>query len=313
MDLKQLRYFRTVAEEKQVTKAAEKLHMSQPPLSQQIKLMEEELQMKLFDRQGRKLELTKAGEILYKKAGDIIALFEESMTEVQETSEGVQGKINIGTNKTCFSFVSSVFGQFTLDYPNITYQLREGDTYFLEEAIRNREIELGVVRLPLQSENFDIFPLPSEPYVLVVPDSWELDHSGEYVEFDILTDIPLMLLHRLKGEGQFELILDEIQAHGIEPRIVCECPEPTMLLSLVSSGMGATIVPASTLHAFSFSNLKSYQFADINIKAESVLIWHKGRYLSKASERFIQRIKDQFNENLNVTPIPDIKEPQASE
>ncbi|MBH0229374.1 LysR family transcriptional regulator [Halobacillus yeomjeoni] len=308
MDLKQLRYFQAVADEKQVTRAAKKLHMAQPPLSQQIKLMEEELNMKLFDRQGRRLELTKAGEALYTKAADLISSFDEAIIEVKETSEGIRGKICIGANKSCFSYLRSVLNQFTFNYPFITYQLREGDTFLMEESIRNRDIELAVVRLPFQSEDFHTFPLPSEPYVLVVPDSWEIEQTDGRVGFEVLKNMPLMLLHRVKGSGQFELILDEIRAHGVEPHVVCECPEPTMLLSLVSSGMGAAIVPSSTLKAFEFSNLKSYLFMDINIKAESVLIWHKDHYISKASQRFIQAFKDQYDGKSASNP----KEPQAS-
>ncbi|SEA33965.1 DNA-binding transcriptional regulator, LysR family [Thalassobacillus cyri] len=304
MDLKQLRYFRAVAEEKQVTRAAKKLHMAQPPLSQQIKMIEDELDLKLFDRQGRSLELTKAGEILYEKSGKILSDFEEALIEVHETSEGIRGTMHIGSNKSCFSFLRTTLHHFKAENPDVSYQLREGDTSLLEECILNREIELAVVRLPLQYEEFDMLPLPSEPYLLVAPDSWNLDKVGEgYVGFNILKDIPLMLLHRIKGSGQYELILDEIRNHGIEPNVICEAPDPTMLLSLVSEGMGATIVPESTLHAFSFNNIQSYAFSDINIKAESVVIWHKDRYLSKAAQRFIHTLKEQSENALDKVGI----------
>ncbi|KGX84547.1 LysR family transcriptional regulator [Pontibacillus litoralis] len=295
MDLRQLRYFRAVAEEKQITKAANKLHMAQPPLSKQMKLMEEELNVRLFDRQGRVLELTKAGEILYQKAGHILSDFEDVLVEVRETSEGIRGPINIGANKSCFSFLSATLNRFQVNHPNVCYQLREGDTYLLEECIRNREIELAVVRKPLYSEEIDTLPLPSEPYVLVYPNTWELtSDDDEHIKFAQLKDIPLMLLHRIKGTGQFELIVEEFRAQGVEPNVICECPDAAMLLSLVSSGMGATIVPESTLSAFPFQHLKSYKLANTNITAKSVVIWHKDRYLTKASHQLIQTFKEQF-------------------
>ncbi|GGF14114.1 HTH-type transcriptional regulator BsdA [Halobacillus andaensis] len=294
MDLKQLRYFRTVAEEQQVTKAAKRLHMAQPPLSQQIKLMEEELNLKLFDRQGRKLELTKAGEILFEKAGRLLTEFDETLIEVQETSEGMRGKMHIGSTKSCFSYLSTALNVFKTQHPNMTYQLREGDTYFLEECIKNREIELAIVRMPMQSEEFNMLRLPSEPYVLVAPESWNISSHGDAIEFEELRDVPLMLLHRISGRGQFELIVDEFRDHGVEPHITCECPDATMLLSLVARGVGATIVPESTLKAFAFHNMRSYRLSGAKIKAESAVIWQKDRYLTKASQRLIKTFEDQF-------------------
>ncbi|MCP3026523.1 LysR family transcriptional regulator [Halobacillus sp. A5] len=294
MDLKQLRYFRTVAEEKQVTKAAKKLHMAQPPLSQQIKLMEEELNLKLFDRQGRKLELTKAGEILFEKAARLLTEFDETLIEVREISEGMRGKMHIGSTKSCFSYLSAALNLFKTQHPNITYQLREGDTYFLEECIKNREIELAIVRMPMHSDEFNVLKLPSEPYVLVAPESWNISSYDDAVEFEDLRDVPLMLLHRISGRGQFELIVDEFRDHGIEPNVTCECPDATMLLSLVASGVGATIVPESTLKAFALHHTKSYQLTGANIKAESAVIWQKERYLTKASQRLIKTLEDQF-------------------
>ncbi len=300
MDLRQLRYFRTVAEEGQVTKAANKLHMAQPPLSQQIKIMEEELNLKLFDRQGRKLELTNAGEVLYEKAGRILNDLEETLTEVKETNEGISGTLHLGSNKSCFSFLTDPLQKLRDDFPSLTYQLREGDTFFLAECIRNREIEMAVVRLPIDLDDFDMVSLPSEPYVLVTPQSWGLfpDDVTE-VEIEKLQDLPLMLLHRISGTGQFELIVNECRNHGFDPHVICECPDPTMLLSLAASGVGATIVPKSTLSAFSFSNIRSYELKNAEIVAESVIIWHKNRYLTKASRRLLNSF-ERMNTNLEL-------------
>ncbi|MFD2924522.1 LysR family transcriptional regulator [Halobacillus naozhouensis] len=297
MNIKQIHYFQTVADEQQITKAAKKLHMAQPPLSQQIKLMEQELDLKLFDRQGRKLELTKAGEILYEKGSRLLNDFKETLAEVKETGEGIRGAMNIGSNKTCFSFLSSTLNQFKVQHPQVSYQLREGDTYFLEKCIINREIELAVVRLPLQFEEFDMLPLPSESYILVTPDSWNMNsNDSQQIAFEELRGIPLMLLHRISGAGQYELVVDECRKHGVEPKVVCECPDAAMLLSLAAQGMGATIVPESTLTSFSYPNIKSYKLSDSTIKAESVVIWHKDRYLTKGSQRLIQYFKDQYCE-----------------
>ncbi|WP_411789300.1 LysR family transcriptional regulator [Halobacillus rhizosphaerae] len=288
VDIKQLRYFRAVAEEGQVTKAAKKLHMAQPPLSQQMKMIEEELQLKLFDREGRTLKLTNAGEVLYKKAGKILNELEETLVEVKETSEGLTGTLYLGSTKSCFSALTERLTKLRQDYPKLTYQLREGDTFFLAECIKKREIEMAIVRLPLDVNEFEMIPLPSEPYVLVTPDSWNIfSPSQKEIEVETLQGLPLMLLHRISGTGQFELIVEECKKHGFEPDIICECPDPTMLLSLAAHGVGATIVPKSTLEAFSFAHIRSYELKNAGIKAESAIIWHKDRYLTKAARRLL--------------------------
>ena len=295
MDIKHLRYFCTVAEEKQVTKAARKLHMAQPPLSQQLKKMEEEVDGKLFERHGRDLELTAAGEVLYKKAKKILRDLEETMVEVKETKEGTRGVLSVGSNKSCFSYLAEQLKRLRVLHPNILYQLREGDTYFLEECITKREIELALVRLPVNLEEFSILCLPSEPYVVVIPEEWQNGEADVFhVSMKELKDIPLMLLHRISGTGQFELVVNECRNHGFEPNVICECPDATMLLSLASSGVGATIVPKSTLYGFPYDNIRVLELEDASIAAELGLIWKKDHYLTKTAQRLLDLFKSSY-------------------
>lgn len=292
MDIKQLRYFCAVADEGQVTKAAKKLHMAQPPLSQQIKNLQEDLASKLFERHGRSLQLTASGKVLYKKAKKILQDLEETIIEVQETEEGVRGVLCIGSNKSCFSYLPEQLKQIRLKHPKVTFLLREGDTSFLAESLTNREIELALVRLPVDLQEFSILRLPYESYVLVLPEEWSHFESNiQSIPMKELKDIPLMLLHRLSGTGQFELIVNECRSHGFEPNIICECPDASMLLSLASAGVGATIVPKSTLQGLRYENLRILELEDATIKAELGIIWKKDHYLTKSAQRLLDLFK----------------------
>ncbi|WP_096438821.1 LysR family transcriptional regulator [Alteribacter populi] len=288
MDIKQLKYFFTIAEEGQITKAAKKLHMAQPPLSQQLKALEEELEVQLFERNGRTMELTQAGALLFEKTERILLEMDEIREEVKESDEGLRGKLAIGTVKSCFSYLPERIGRFRDTYPAVSFLLRDGDSYQIGELVKNREIELGVVRLPLEMREFGHVPLPDEPFVGVFHEALRSGHTGTSMKMAEFKDVPLLLLHRISGAGQYEMILEECRKHGFEPNVICECPDVTMLLSLVAKGVGATIVPRSTLFSFHAPELVAYEIEDAAVRAKSAVIWLKQRHLSKQARRFIE-------------------------
>ncbi|QST01127.1 LysR family transcriptional regulator [Pontibacillus sp. ALD_SL1] len=291
MDIRQLRYFYVIAQERQITRAAKRLHIAQPPLSQQLKQLESELEVSLVERNGRTLELTEAGKVLYQRAEKILHEMDDIVTEVKETGEGIRGTLSLGSVKSCFSYLPPKLKSFRDDHPHLRYKLQEGDTSSLSESLRNREIELAIVRLPVDSEDFSIIHLPTEPYVLVVPESWSDFAVGRTsVSMRELEELPLLLLHRLSGIGQYELILDECRHHGFEPSVICECPDVTMLLSLVSAQVGATIVPQASLKDRHEPGLRVLTIHDATIQAEPAIVWLKDRFLSVAARKFM----DQF-------------------
>lgn len=294
MDLKQLRYFSTIVQEGQITRAAKRLHMAQPPLSQQLKLLEQELGTVLFDRNGKNLELTEAGKILYKKSQDLLKSFEDTVSEVKEVGEGIRGNLSIGSVKTCFSYIPVRLKYFRKQYPLVTIRLQEGDSSLLSTFVRNRDIELAIVRLPLDLKDFSILPLPKDRFVLVIPKKWS---DKKTMKLNEIADLPLLLLHRLKGVGLFELVVDKFKSQGLVPNVVCQCPDATMLISLVQAEVGAAILPKSTLNSFPTDNLNIIEIEESKIESESAVIWLKDRYLSKSAIRFLETFQIQFVED----------------
>jgi DNA-binding transcriptional LysR family regulator len=263
--------------------------MAQPPLSQQLKQLEQELGVKLFDRNGRNMDLTESGKVLYTRAERILSQVSETMSEVKETGEGIKGVLALGASKSCFSYLPERIRTFRENFPLVKFQLREGDTYYIGELLKNREIELAVTRLPLEMEDLDMIRFPVEPYVLVIPELWrDRINNKTSIKMNEIKDFPLLLLHRINGKGQFELITNECNRHGFQPNVICECPDATMILSLVATGVGATIVPKSTLHSLYSDNTIALELEDAEITSDSAVIWLKDRYLSKSARRFIE-------------------------
>lgn len=291
MDLRQLRYFYTIAKMGQITRAAKELHMAQPPLSQSLKSLEDELGVTLFDRNGRKMELTEPGMLLYTKARSLFQLVDEMEIEVKETGKGVRGTLSLGCVKSCFSHLPNRLNKFREQYPNVKIELREGDTYRLTEQLHSRDIDLAIVRLPLDMKPFSNYPLPDENYVAIVPNQWELTYTKNEISLEDLSNIPLLLLHRISGIGQYEIIVDHFENNGLKPNIVCECPDVDMILGLVNEEIGAAIVPVSATTKLHYPKIKVLKIKDTEIISKSSIIWLKDRYLSKSARHFLDLFK----------------------
>jgi LysR family transcriptional regulator, salicylic acid-responsive activator of bsdBCD len=292
MDIRQLRYFATIAEEGQITRAAKKLHMAQPPLSQQLKALEEEIGTLLVERIGKRIELTEAGKVLYERATDLLSQFDETVMEVKEVGEGLRGILSIGSVKTGFAYLPPRIRHFRENHPNVTFRIYEGDSYRLSQDLINRDIELAVVRLPLDLNDFSTFPLPTDQFVAIIPESW---NCGDTINLEELASFPLMLLHRVKGVGLYELVVEEFRKHGLEPNIACQCSDAAILYSLVREGVGAALLPSSTLLSFPLIGMKFAEIEGFNVQSESAVIWLKDRYLSKSAVTFLNTFKSEYN------------------
>ena len=156
MDIRQLTYFVAAVEEKTITAAAEKLHMTQPPLTMQLHMLEDELGCKLFRRDGRTLSLTDAGQHFYSRALEIIGMCDSAKSEMNDYRSGNAGELRIGA-------ISSVRGTLFTDwikdyhdkYPYVKISVHSANTYQLLEQLRNREIDMAVIRTPFPAGYFE--------------------------------------------------------------------------------------------------------------------------------------------------------------
>ncbi|ANB57436.1 bacterial regulatory helix-turn-helix, lysR family protein [Anoxybacillus sp. B7M1] len=294
MDIRQLRYFLAIVEEGQISRAAKKLNMAQPPLSQQLRLMEEELGVTLLERQRNKksVELTEAGKVLYEKARHVLHVFEESMREVKETGDGVRGELSLGVALLCASYLPEKLQRFREQYPHVSFRLWGGDPFSIRERLERRDIELAIVSLPIDDSGLSMVRLGTEPFVLVAPTSWEMLNDQTAVSITELADVPLLLVRREKGEGLYEQLMAEWGRFGIRPNVVCECQDVHIVLSLVAFGMGASIMPRTAIPPFIRKELRVLEITDTALCSETALVWLKDRYLSKAAQRLIKMLAE---------------------
>ncbi|MFT8322284.1 MAG: LysR family transcriptional regulator [Bacillus sp. (in: firmicutes)] len=302
MDIRQLRYFLAIAKEGQITRAAKKLNMEQPPLSRQLKLIEEELGVTLFDRDGRQMKLTEAGMIFQVKAEGIIHQLNETITEMKDIDQGIQGMLSIGSVFTCVSLLPEKIASFREHYPRITFKILEGDHSILGEYLENRNIELVVTRLPFESNydsnRYSILPLPSDPFVLVVPKKQDWRPAQSSFLLEDLADIPIIALKSDKTIQLHEKIVNECRRLGFEPNIICECSSVAITMALVAEGIGATIFPKSVLSSFQIPDIELFDMPDITVQSDVGIVWLKNRYLSKSAKHFIELFGQQVDDSL---------------
>ncbi len=290
VDIRQLRYFTVIAEEGQISLAAKKLNMAQPPLSQQLQLMEEELGVKLAERKrnGKRMELTEAGRVFYEKSQRVLHLFGESIQEVKEIGEGLKGTLSIGVVPSCVSNLPHRIQCFHEKYPMVSFKIWGGDPYEVRKHLESRKVELAIVRLPIDTKGLSMVQLGKEPFVFVVPKVWQTFTLRKNITMKEIKDIPLLLIHRTKGEGVYERIIEECKRFAFQPNVLCKCTDVNILLSLVASGVGASILPKTAIPIFVNEDVKVLDILDSSLQAETALIWLENRYISKAARSFIE-------------------------
>lgn len=246
MELRHLRYFIAVAEERSFHKAAERLYISQPPLSRQIKQLEEELGVRLIDRDQRPLKLTEAGIFFYEHATQIVKKSDnlQVMTMRQATFDG---SISIGfVASVLYGTLPRVIARFRKVYPNIQIKLHELNSWQQTQALTSGKIDVGFGRLLFDDASVRRIVLREESLVVAV----SLDHHfmqkpHPTISIADLVDENLLLYPKLPRPSFIDYILGLFEERSIEPTSFSEVSELHVALGLVAAGVGITIVPKS--------------------------------------------------------------------
>ncbi len=248
IDLRQLRYFVAVAETGHLTRAAERLGIQQPPLSQQIRALEDQLGTKLFRRLPRGMALTAAGRALLDEARAVLARLDRALEAARRAGRGEQGRIAVGfTSSAAFHpFVAAAIRAFRQAAPAVDLGLEESSTTELVDAVRAERLDAAFVRAPPDTAaDVTIAPLLDEPMLLAAPAHHPLAHAADGVDLAALAAETLILYRRPTGPGLYDAIIAACRAAGFSPSIGQEAPRMLSTLSLVAAGLGLTIIPAS--------------------------------------------------------------------
>jgi DNA-binding transcriptional LysR family regulator len=291
MELRHLRYFVAVAEEGHITRAAERLGIQQPPLSQQIRALEVELDVQLFRRKPRGVELTDAGRALLADARRILGDVDQALSRTRRTGRGEEGRITVGfTSSAPFHpFVPRVLRNFREDFPQVAMTLEEGGTADLVAAIRAEQIDAAFIRSPVpEGENIATYDILEEPMCIAMPASHRLARGAKTkpVALAGLAADAFVLYRRASGPGLYDSIVGACHDAGFNPRIEQEAPRIVATLNLVASGLGVTLVPES-LSAMRLEGIRYLPLATRRKLVAPLRLACRGVDHSAAARRFV--------------------------
>ncbi|MBA8830736.1 MULTISPECIES: LysR family transcriptional regulator [Rhizobium] len=249
MELRHLRYFVAVAEEGSISRAAERLNIQQPPLGQQIRDLEYELGVSLFDRHPKKILLNAAGAVFLADARDILKRAGQAVENIRRYDKGEAGHLSVGFTSSASLHVLApkLLQQFRLSYPLVKIAVEESETYELILALQEGRIDAALLHIDANR-----FPdlastvLSEEDMIVAVPLGHPLaDESLEPITLKMLEGQDVVIYRRPDGPGIFEQILQSLDRAGVTPQIVDEVYRIVAAINLVAGGRGVTIVPAS--------------------------------------------------------------------
>jgi DNA-binding transcriptional LysR family regulator len=248
MELRHLRYFVAVAEEKHITRAAERLGMQQPPLSQQIRALERELDVQLLRRKPRGVELTDAGSAFLADARAILSHIDHAFATTKRTARGEQGEVVVGfTSSAPFHpFVPRIIRAYRDAFPRVSLTLEEGGTTELIDDLRNERIDAAFIRTAIANqEGIVVSTLLQEAMIVALPRGHALSRHKSALALQALAGETFIVYRRRSGPGLYDAILAACNAAGFSPRIGQEAPRIVATLNLVAAGLGISLVPES--------------------------------------------------------------------
>ncbi len=238
-----------VAEEENITRAAAKLSMQQPPLSQQIKALEEELGVYLFSRVGKRIQLNAAGKLFLSEAREILTQADNAMLKVQRFDLGEEGRMRLGytSSAALHELTPSIIRAFRAAHPLISLEIEEGAAHDLLCALEEERIDAAFVRSSVEKyTTLDSIGLDQEAMVVAVPMQHRLaTPSDKGLSLSDLKDEPFILYRQVNGSGIKEMLLKLCKEAGFEPHAVQEVHRMMAAIQLVAAGLGISVVPKS--------------------------------------------------------------------
>jgi DNA-binding transcriptional LysR family regulator len=245
MELRHLRYFIAVAEELHFGRAAERLHIAQPPLSLQIRQLEEEIGVQLFQRTKRRVELTAAGEVFLRESLKTMAQIEHAVSEARRASRGEVGRLVIGfIQSAAINILPGVLQTFRSRFPEVDIKLREATPSQVQNDLAGGHIQIGFLRPPVNHEALEWESVLSEPILVALPEAHPLSHRRR-LALKSLSGERFILFPRAASPGFYDQLVSVCREAGFSPVIGQEAVQMQTILGLVAGGMGIALIPAS--------------------------------------------------------------------
>ena len=286
MELRHLRYFLAVCEEMNFTKAAEKLMIAQPPLSRQIKDLEEEIGAALFVREHHALRLTEEGVRFRSYANRIVALADRSVEDIREMNTGLQGTVYIAeVEGKAPRLTSTYISSFAAKYPDVQYNIWNGNSDEVTQRVRNGLADLAIIMEPYDPQGLHSTPIYSEPWVAMFSSKHPLAKTkGDTIPLKMLSDHELIIPSR---GSRLQEISDWFAPLGITPKIRARISNATTAYELCEQNVGVAIYPAAAGDLIHGNRVLIRRITDPEFRTTYILIYSDSHPLSPVADKFI--------------------------
>ena len=310
MNFLHLKYFLMVAEELNITRAAERLYISQQSLSNHISNMERELNVKLFTR-SPKLSLTYAGDQLVVTANQILDLHSQYLAKVGDINRHYLGVLRVGISHTCgLALLPQVLPRFREEFPMVEFSLFEGNSNQLEDELSHSRVDLIICFQPIMLDDVKTIPLKEQRLVMVVPKPFTDQLFGEQADemrqqfsqgadLSSFQQVPFVLIKR--GNRTRNIVDQYFNRHDFKPKVILETENTVTTLGMAQAGVGATICPELFLRAFPTppehsAGVDLFPLSDPSTLSKLVAGYRRDRYISHFGERFMELAQEALQQ-----------------
>lgn len=292
MELRHIRYFLALAEELNFSRAAERLHIAQPPLSRQIQELEKEIGAKLFYRTKRHVELTNAGKVFLSKAYEILDLVEQARITSRLSSTGTEGEFRIGFTGTVQELIPTIQKYREL-YPHVGIILKQMTNAEQLEALNENKIDIALVSAPINNNKFHVKPIKTMSFMAALPEKHPLATKSSLYLHD-LADETFIMTPKSAGALYYETVMSVFKQGGFAPKITMQAHDLHTVLSLVAAGMGVSLTPSSLN---TLNGIVQRKVEDINLTIVGSIAWrkdNKSELLNKFLTFFFEFYEDEI-------------------
>lgn len=290
MELRHLRYFVVLAEELNFSRAAKRLHIAQPPLSQQIRKLEEELGVQLFVRTKRSVRLTDAGEVFLEEALKVLKQAESATHAAQRAQRGEIGRLSVGfVGSAAYELLPRALRLYRTRFPGVELSLHQLTTTEQVHALHSREIDAGFLRPPVHDPTLSLEAVLREPLVAALPQTHRLA-DRKTIRLTELANEDFILYPRHLGPGTHDQIVSLCQRAGFSPRIGQEAVEMQTIVGLVAAGLGVSLVPAS-VEGLRSKDVVYKRMEDHTPDWEIAVVWRKQEDSSARLQKFLKVVR----------------------
>lgn len=274
MEFRHLHYFVAVAQELHFGRAAQRLQMTQPALSKQIKALEQELSVQLFFRTKRLVQLTPAGQVFFEQAQRLLEQAQQAVQLAQRAARGEVGQLTLGFTETAtYTVLPKLVRQYRERYPQVELSMQELSTEAQVVALKHQQIDLAFLHPPIDERGLSLYPLLKESFVVVLPKQHRLVQK-ERLSLSAIAEEAFILHPRQEGPVLYNSFVHSCQRLGFQPNIVKENGSHRTRICLVAAGMGITFIPES-VQTLAEVDVECKPIEDSSTKLELAAAWRQ--------------------------------------